>query len=400
VQALEPDTLATIVYTSGTTGRSKGVKLSHGNVLCNVEASAAVIAIHDTDTTLSVLPMSHMFERTCGYYLMLRAGACVAFARGIQQLGDDLASVQPTLLIAVPRLFERFLARIEQTLSGSALKRTLFHATIRYGWKVFLGEANLFERLAYARLKPLVAGPILAKLGGRLRLAGAGGAKLELHIAQTFIALGVHMIQGYGMTEASPVIAANREDDNDPSSVGQPLDGVEYRLSETSELLVRGPSVMQGYWRNPEATAQVLSADGWLNTGDIVEIRDGRIYIRGRSKDIIVLSNGEKFPPEEAESALTGDPVFEQVMLIGEGRHFVSLVAVTQETDEKKLVRLANQRLTAFPRYVRVRRVIQTTEPWTIDNGMLTPTLKVKRPVVMQHFAHSIEAVYAKDDAD
>jgi len=400
VQALEPDTLATIVYTSGTTGRSKGVKLSHGNVLCNVEASAAVIAIHDTDTTLSVLPMSHMFERTCGYYLMLRAGACVAFARGIQQLGDDLASVQPTLLIAVPRLFERFLARIEQTLSGSALKRTLFHATIRYGWKVFLGEANLFERLAYARLKPLVAGPILAKLGGRLRLAGAGGAKLELHIAQTFIALGVHMIQGYGMTEASPVIAANREDDNDPSSVGQPLDGVEYRLSETSELLVRGPSVMQGYWRNPEATAQVLSADGWLNTGDIVEIRDGRIYIRGRSKDIIVLSNGEKFPPEEAESALTGDPVFEQVMLVGEGRHFVSLVAVTQETDEKKLVRLANQRLTAFPRYVRVRRVIQTTEPWTIDNGMLTPTLKVKRPVVMQHFAHSIEAVYGKDDAD
>jgi long-chain acyl-CoA synthetase len=265
---------------------------------------------------------------------------------------------------------------------------------------VFLGEANLFERMAYARLQPLVAAPILARLGGRLRLAAAGGAKLELRIAQTFIGLGLKMIQGYGMTEAAPVIAGNREDDNDPSSVGQLLDGFESRVSDAGELLVRGPSVMQGYWRNPEATAKVLSPDGWLNTGDIVEIRDGKIYIRGRSKDIIVLSNGEKFPPEEAEAALLDDPVFEQVMLVGEGRHFLTLLAVTQETDEKKLVRLANQQLKDFPRYVRIRRVIAVKEPWTIDNGMLTPTLKVKRPMVTQRFAHSIESVYGRDTGD
>jgi long-chain acyl-CoA synthetase len=400
VQPVEGDTLATIVYTSGTTGKPKGVKLSHGNILANIQGSARVLALHDTDTALSVLPMSHMFERTCGYYLMLHAGVCVAYARGIQQLGEDLAAVRPTLLIAVPRLFERFLARIDSAVADSVVKRTLLRMTIDYGWKVFCGEANLFERIVYARLQPRVAMPILAKFGGRLRLGAAGGAKLELRVARSFIGLGLPMIQGYGMTEASPVIAGNRENDNDPSSVGQPLDNLEYRVSATGELQVRGPSVMQGYWRNPEATAKVLSADGWLDTGDLVELREGRIYIRGRSKDIIVLSNGEKFPPEEAEVALLDNPVFEQVMLVGEGRAFLSLVTVTQETDEKKLVRLANQQLKDFPRYVRVRRVITTREPWTVDNAMLTPTLKVKRPVVLQRFAHSIEAVYGKDEGD
>jgi long-chain acyl-CoA synthetase len=400
VLELEADALATVVYTSGTTGKPKGVKLTHRNIASNVAAGAKVITFRDSDVALSVLPMSHMFERTCGYYLMLHFGVCVAFSRGIQQVADDLATIRPTLLIAVPRLFERFLARIEQAVAGSPIKRALLRYTVRTGWKVFLGEANVLERITYARLKPLVADPILARLGGRLRLAGAGGARLDLRIAQTFIGLGLHMIQGYGMTEASPVIAANRETDNDPSSVGHALEGLETRLSETGELLVRGPSVMQGYWRNPEATAKVLSADGWLNTGDIVEIRDGKIYIRGRSKDLIVLSNGEKFPPEEAEVALLGNPVFEQVMLVGEGRHFLTLVAVTQESDEKKLTRLANAQLKDFPRYVRVRRVIATKEPWSIDNGLLTPTLKVKRPLVMQSFAHSIEAMYGKDDGD
>jgi len=400
VQALEPDTLATIVYTSGTTGRPKGVKLSHHGILANVEASARVLSLRDTDISLSVLPMSHMFERTCGCYLMLHVGACVAYARGIQQIGDDLAAVRPTLLIAVPRLYERFLARIEQAVAGSAIKRTLFRLTVNYGWKVFRGEAGAFERLAYSRLRPLVATPILAKLGGRLRLAAAGGARLDLRVARTFIGLGLPMIQGYGMTEASPVIAANREDDNDPDSVGKPLDGIEYRLSEAGELLVRSAMVMQGYWRNPEATAQVLSPEGWLNTGDIVEIRDGKIYIRGRSKDLIVLSNGEKFPPEEAEAALLDDPVFEQVMLVGEGRHFLSLVAVTQEPDEKKLVRLANHRLKDFPRYVRVRRVIAVKEPWTVENGALTPTMKVKRNVVARRLAHSIDALYGSSSDD
>jgi long-chain acyl-CoA synthetase len=397
VQRVEPDALATIAYTSGTTGKPKGVKLTHQNILSNVLASAKMIELRDTDTALSVLPLSHMFERTCGYYLMLHASVCVAHSRGIQQIAEDLATVRPTLLVAVPRLFERFLARIDAALAASMVKRKLFDLTVHLGWKVFLGEANFLERAAYGRLRSLVAKPIMDKLGGNLRLAAAGGAKLERRLAQTFIGLGLHMIQGYGLTETSPVIAANRETDNDPSSVGAPIEGVEYRLSEQNELLVRGPNVMQGYWRNPEATDKVLSPDGWLNTGDVVEVRNGKIYIRGRSKDIIVLSNGEKFPPEEAEAAILNDPTFEQVALIGEGRPFVVLIAVSQESDEKKLVRLANAQLKTFPRYVRVRRVIAVKEPWTIENGLLTPTMKVKRNVLTQRLENSIRAIYGSD---
>jgi long-chain acyl-CoA synthetase len=396
VRPVGDDTLATLVYTSGTTGRPKGVKLSHGNVLWNLRASARVIPIHGEDVALSVLPLSHMFERTCGYYLMLQAGACVAYARGVQQLGEDLATVRPTLLLAVPRLYERFLARIDQALASSRLRQWLFSATVRLGWKAFNGEASLPERVLLAALRRRVAGPVLERLGGRLRLAAAGGAKLELRIARTFIGLGLPIIQGYGMTEASPVIAANREHDNDPASVGAPLDGLEWRLTAEGELQVRGPSVMQGYWRNPEATAKVLSADGWLSTGDLVEVQEGRLHIRGRCKDIVVLSNGEKFPPEEAESALLDDPAFEQVMLVGEGHPFVCLIAVTRETDERALVRRANARLGAFPRYVRVRRVITTTEPWTVDNGLLTPTLKVKRAQVASRFTHTLARIYGE----
>jgi long-chain acyl-CoA synthetase len=252
-----------------------------------------------------------------------------------------------------------------------------------------------------AALRRRVARAVLDRLGGRLRLAAAGGAKLELRIARTFIGLGLPIIQGYGMTEASPVIAANREDDNDPASVGSPLEGLEWRLTGEGELQVRGPSVMQGYWRNPEATAKVLSPDGWLSTGDLVEVQAGRLHIRGRCKDIVVLSNGEKFPPEEAEAALLDDPAFEQVMLVGEGRPFVCLVAVTRERDERALVRRANARLSAFPRYVRVRRVIATAEPWTVDNGLLTPTLKVRRAQVTARFAHTLATIYGEaGDAD
>lgn len=395
VAELEPDSLATIVYTSGTTGRPKGVKLSHRNVLSNVEAILHLVALHDDDLLISVLPLSHMFERTCDYYLPLKRGLTVAYARSIQQLGEDLAAIRPTILMAVPRVFERFLARIEQNLSGSFVKRQLFDLTVRCGWRCYLGEASALERTAYAGLKKIVADKIMAKLGGRLRLTVVGGAALETRIARTFCGLGLHMIQGYGLTEASPVVTANREGDNDPTSAGKPLDGLEVRINENRELLVRGPSVMQGYWRNPEATAAVLDHAGWLNTGDQAKIKDGRYYICGRTKDILVLSTGEKLPPETVETAILDDKVFEQVMLVGEGKPYVILVAVTQETDGRKLLKRANERLKGFPKWVRVRRIVTDREPWTIDNGLLTPTMKVKRPEVFARYQNQIERIYA-----
>ncbi len=394
VQALDPDALATIVYTSGTSGRPKGVMLTHRNILANVAAAMEVVQLHHEDSLLSLLPLSHMFERTCGYYLPLAAGIRVAYSRGIQQIGEDLATCRPTVLIAVPRVFERFLARLEKALAESPLKLVLFRLTVHLGWRRFKRQASLPERLLYGLLQRLVAAPILARLGGRLCLAVVGGAKVELRIARTFIGLGLNLIQGYGLTEAAPVVAANREWDNDPVTVGAPLKGVETRINEAGELLVRGPCVMPGYWNNPAASAAVLDADGWLNTGDLAVFSDGKIIINGRSKDIVILSNGEKASPQDVEIAILDDPLFEQVMLVGEGKAFFSLLAVTPEKDEKMLVRRANAQLKAFPRYVRVRRVIPLDEPWTVENGLLTPTQKVRRNAVLARYRAQIEQLY------
>jgi long-chain acyl-CoA synthetase len=399
VAALADDTLATICFTSGTAGRPKGVMLSHANIIANVGQCAQTGMARPEDVFLSILPLSHMFERTGGYYLPLSLGAKVAFSRGVAHVADDLATQAPTIIFAVPRIFDRFRARIDASLAKSPAKRRLFEACVARGFRVATGRGSALDRLLVPGLRTLVARPVLARLGGRLRLAVVGGAALDPSLAHTFIGLGLGMLQGYGMTEASPVISVNRDDDNVPESVGPPLPGVEVRLSGAGELLVRGRNVMLGYWKNAEATDAALTADGWLHTGDIAEINDGRIHIRGRAKDILVLSNGEKMPPQDAEFAILHDPVFEQVMLVGEGRPFVVLLAVTQETDEKVLLKRANDKLRDFPRWTRVRRVIMQKEPWSVDNGLLTPTLKLKRPILMKRLAPQIEAVYA-DSAD
>lgn len=392
--ALDESSLATLVYTSGTTGRPKGVMLSHRNILSNVAAALEVVSLHPGDLLISVLPLSHMFERTCGYYVPLGAGVPVAYARSINQLAEDLAFLKPTVMVAVPRVFQRFLARIEQALVASPLKRALFSLTVALGWRKFERRSGKVEQALFRVLQPRVAGPVLNRLGGRLRLVVVGGAPLELRVARSFIGLGLGMIQGYGLTEASPIVAGNREHDNDPVTVGAPLPGVAVRVNPAGELLVRGPSVMLGYWHDPEATAQVLDADGWLNTGDLVEIQAGRIIIKGRTKDILVLSNGEKVSPQDAEMAILDDPLFEQAMLIGEGRAYLVLLVVTQESDEKTLIKHANARLKSFSRWTRVRRVIAVPEPWTLADGLLTPTLKVKRNAVLDRYRERVEAVY------
>lgn len=396
VRQLDTHALASIVYTSGTSGRPKGVQLTHANILSNIAGVLARVRFTRDDHFLSLLPLSHMFERTCGYYVPLAGGgAKVSFSRGVTRLAEDLASQRPTIMIAVPRVYERFVARVEEALKQSAFKRKLFQLAVASGSRIVGANASVFDRMAYPRLKALVAKPIMDKLGGRLKLTVVGGAKLEARIARILVGLGLEVVHGYGMTEASPVISGTDQDGDDLESVGRLFPHVEGKLNGDGALLVRGPSVMSGYWRDPEATAAVLTPDGWLNTGDLAEIRAGRIYIRGRLKDIMVLSNGEKFPPQDVENAILGDPVFEQVMLVGEGQSFISLLAVTRERDEKKLVAAVNARLKAFPRYVRVRRVVPLEEAWTIENGLLTPTLKMKREAVAQRFKTVIDAIYA-----
>lgn len=390
--------LATIVYTSGTTGRPKGVMLSHRNILSNVIASMRAIPAYTSDRFLSFLPLSHMFERTCGYYSAIWAGAQTVYARSITQLADDIREQRPTVLISVPRIFERIYSRMQEAMAPGSPKRKLFEKATEVGWRRFRGEATFTDKLLWPILKTLVAKKLYRRLGGRIRLIVVGGAAFAPHLSRVFIGLGLPIIQGYGLTETAPVLAANRMNDNDPTSVGRALEGIELRCDDKGELLARGPCVMLGYWNKPEATAAMIDQDGWLHTGDLVAIRGGNVYITGRVKDIIVLSNGEKVPPTDAESAILRDAAFEQVMVIGEGRPKLGLIAVSKISNAKELCERANAQLRDFPGYVRIHHLARVMDAWTVENGLLTPTQKTKRNEIEKRYAREIEAMYAGPD--
>jgi long-chain acyl-CoA synthetase len=416
---VKPGDLAAIVYTSGTTGRPKGVMLSHANVMANLKAINRRIAAEESDVFLSFLPLSHTFERTAGYYDPIAAGACVAFSRSTRHLPEDLKTVRPTILVSVPRIYERFYAKVmEHRASASPLERALLDLTLAVGGRRFdarQGRASapsLLDRLAWPILKRLVADKIAAQLGGRLRVAVSGGAPIAEPIIRLFLSLGLDVLQGYGMTETSPVVATNIPDDNDPRSVGKPLDGIEVKIGDNSELLVRGPSVMLGYWDKPEETRRVLEPDGWLHTGDQARIEAGRIFITGRIKDIIVTSTGEKIAPVDLETAITADPLFEQAMVIGEQRPYLAALVVLNADEWTRakaapdaegmgeaalLIKRIAEAVKGFPAYATPRTVWWTTEPWTIDAGLLTPTLKIKRLAMTERFAAQIETLYARE---
>jgi long-chain acyl-CoA synthetase len=372
---------------------------------------------------LSFLPLSHALERMAGYYLAVMGGVTVAYARSIQQLQEDFNLLQPTILICVPRIFERILGGIRKKLDKEpAAARRLFELTVDTGYKRFeywQGRAKWESQLLlWPLLERTVARKITQKLGGKLRLIVCGGAAVPPEISRTFIGLGLPFLQGYGLTESSPVISVNRPEDNLPASVGPALENVVTRVDEHSVLHVRGPNVMLGYWNNPSATAAVLDGDGWLNTGDAVRIdANGHIHITGRLKEIIVLSNGEKIPPGDIEAAILQDALFEQVMVAGEGKPYLSLLAVVSsdkwletaeahnlpknwpeclETPHAKAYALTcvGRRMHAFPGYARIRRVALLSEAWSVENGLLTPTLKLKRLQVLERYSKEYKALY------
>ena len=354
--------MVTIVYTSGTTGRPKGVMLSHRNILSNADAGLQIISVHASDRFISFLPLSHMFERTVGCYISIIVGAETVYARGITELGEDLQQQKPTIMVCVPRIFERINAKMQAGLPPNSLKRTLFEKAASVGWSRFKHKASLMDHLLGPVLKALVAKKIYARLGGRMRLIMVGAAALSPELSKIFVGLGLPIIQGYGLTETSPIAAANRLNDNDPASVGKPLPGVEVELDGKGEILIRGPLVMLGYWNNEAATKTVIDADGWFHSGDIGEFRDGRLFITGRAKEIIVMSNGEKMPPGDAEQAIMMDTVFEQIMIVGEGRAKLGLLAVSEIEDEKELCDRANAKLKDFPGWVRIHYLKRMSE--------------------------------------
>lgn len=419
-QETEPDALASIVYTSGTTGRPKGVMLSHRNILSNTLYGTVCADFATEDLFLSFLPLSHMLERTAGYYLPMATGSCVVYARSIQQLPTDLQEWRPTVLISVPRIYEQVYGKIQlQLTKASWFKRQLFQWTTYIGWEYFEYQQGrkywqpLF--LLHPLLQKLVAHQIVAKLGGRLRIAICGGAALSPDVAHLFIGLGLSLVQGYGLTETSPIITVNRLEANIPTSIGIPLPNVEVKLAENNELLTRSACVTLGYWNQPEATAQLIDSEGWFHTGDVAQQdKYGHWHLTGRIKDIVVLGTGEKIPPADMESHILTDRLFEQVLIVGEGRAYLTLLAVLnrelweelahnlgvevtalqkREVQRVLLARIGKQ-IKAFPGYAQIRRVTATLEPWTVENGLLTPTLKIKRAMLLQKYVQEINIMY------
>jgi long-chain acyl-CoA synthetase len=417
------DELATIMYTSGTTGKPKGVMLSHHSIVHNAYGGLQTFPVSTDDTMLSFLPLSHAFERTAGYYMSIMAGATVAYARSIPLLADDLKIIRPTILIAVPRIYERIYQAIHSKLEEAPpLRHKLFTLAVDVGWDRFeyqQGRGAWTPKLfLWPLLKHLVADKVMDRMGGRLRLSISGGAALPPKVSRLFIALGLPLVQGYGLTETSPVVSVNRVENNLPSTVGPALQDIQVRIGEQNALLVRGPCNMLGYWNNPEATAAMIDQDGWLNTGDTASIgAGGHITITGRLKEIIVMSNGEKVPPADMEAAISRDRLFDQVMVLGEGHPALVVLGVVNpeqwqalaqqvgvradmpeslhdtRVEQQVLQRIAEQ-IKEFPGYAKVRRVLLLSEPWSIENGMMTPTLKLKRPSVAVHFAKEIERLY------
>ncbi|MEJ2694487.1 MAG: long-chain fatty acid--CoA ligase [Candidatus Thiodiazotropha sp.] len=408
------ENLATIVYTSGTTGRAKGVMLSHRNILWDIESGLKIIDVYPSDRFLSFLPLSHTLERTVGLMLQIVAGSSMAFARSVPQLAEDLQIIKPTMLVSVPRIYERVYAKIQEKLQqDSAIARAIFNAAVETGWQHFeyrQGRRGWSPKLAlWPLFEKLVAKKIQEKLGGRLRIAVSGGAPLAPDIAKVFVGLGVPILQGYGLTETSPIIAANSHRDNIPNSVGIPLPGLEFKISEAEELLVRAPSVMLGYWNNRKATAEVIDAEGWFHTGDKIKFEDGHIFITGRLKEIIVMANGEKVPPADMEMCITMDNLIDQALIIGEGKPYLSALVILDEeaanaegmdpknltpAQEELLLKRVNGQLDNFPGYAKIVRLSVAKEPWSIENGSITPTMKLKRKVIFDRHSAELDRLY------
>lgn len=422
------DDLAGIVYTSGTTGRPKGVMLTHGNIVSNVKATLECVFPQVGDIFLSFLPLSHTFERTAGYYLALATGCTIAYNRSVLLLADDLKTIRPTVIISVPRVYERIFARVHDKLKKSRpAARYLFDWAVEIGWRDFCRRNHLpVEHTGRAWLdglmRPLVrkvSSTLLDQFGGRLRIAISGGAALSSKVARTFCGLGLPIIQGYGMTEASPIIAGNNRTLNQPNTVGKPFNNVEVRLGEGDEIQIKGPSITRGYWNRPDATADAFTEDGWFRTGDVGGFNElGLLSIKGRIKEIIVTSTGEKVPPADLEAAIETDPLFSQCYVIGENRPYLSLITVVNpdewasfakscgvdpadpaslDNPSVKTAALKRAKTAAgeFPHYALPRAVVLTQEPWTIENGLITPTLKLKRGPLSKKFANVIAQLYA-----
>ena len=428
-----PEDLAALVYTSGTTGRPKGVMLTHSSLVGNCSQTWQCLPLTEQDVSLSYLPLSHAFERTVAYYLAVAVGSQLVISRGIQSLTEDMQHAQPTTMNTVPRVLEKIHTNFVNQIAseGEAAVQTLAWAQ-EVGWRRFCRKNSLpvehspreeLDDAAWPDLDAKIGTRVRALFGGRIRDLISGGAALNYSIAKFFCAMGINLRQGYGLTESAPVISMSETVGNHPTTVGKPLPGIEVKLGANDELLVRGPQVMKGYWHRPDATKETFTEDGFLKTGDQADLSDGgRIRIKGRIKEIIVTSTGEKIPPVDLEFAIQSDPLFEQVMIIGEDRPFVAVLVVVNPTrwenfcaelsldpkdpasyESRQAQRAVLQRIRKltrqFPQYGVPRAVRILSEHWTPENGMTTSTMKLRRRVITKHYLALIEELYANNKA-
>ncbi|MDX8390710.1 MAG: long-chain fatty acid--CoA ligase [Mariprofundaceae bacterium] len=411
------DDLATLIYTSGTTGHPKGVMLTHGNMLADVEAGLGAVQIHAQDRFLSFLPVSHAFERAIGHFLPVACGTSIAYAEDITTLLRDISEVRPTVMISVPRLYEKIYHGVhEKLMRAPRWVQKLFEKAQALGTERFQLQQQGSDllgsrRLLWKCLDAIFHGGLRKKLGGDLRLFISGGAALHPDIARFLLAADICVLPGYGLSEAAPVLSVNRESHIKPETVGPALPGVDLRIANDGELLAKGNMVMQGYWKQPEATAEVLTHEGWLHTGDIAEIDDeGFVRIVDRKKEIIVLSNGENIPPSTVEQQLQRDPITLQAMVMGEGKaHLSALLAIDatalkkawrmdmkaplpevwndDEMMQKWLHKRMQSQLSELPSYMQLQTIYIVADEWSQFNGLLTPTLKLKRKAIAERYS-------------
>ncbi|MFM8567132.1 MAG: AMP-dependent synthetase/ligase [Gemmatimonadota bacterium] len=424
--AIAPDELATLIYTSGTTGLPKGVMLSHGNIASNCAALRRQLDLRAGDVALSFLPLSHILERT-GDYVLFAAGVSIAYAESTESISANMEELRPQLALCVPRLFEKMYARIvEGALVAGGLRAHLFR------WARGVGERAVMTRLRggtpsgllgiQSRLADrLVFAPIRSRLGGQLRFLVSGGAPVAPAINTFFHAAGLPILEGYGLTETSPVITMNTLDALRIGAVGTPIPGVEVAIADDGEILTRGPHVMQGYYQRPENTAEVIDAEGWLHTGDIGVVEGGFLRITDRKKDIIVTAGGKNIAPQPIENLLKLNLFISQAVMLGDGRRYPIVLVVPDWTQleawatqqrlawgarsellatpvvAEKIAQEVQQALAGLASFEMPKRIGLLEHELSVERGELTPKMSVRRRVISQAYGELIEALYAED---
>lgn len=425
IARVKPDDLLTFIYTSGTTGNPKGVMLTHRNLVSNITSSADTIPFGETDVLLSFLPLCHSFERMAGYYTTMACGVTVAYAESVETVRDNLLEVHPTVVTTVPRLFERIYNRLmKQIESSPPARQKIFHWAVAVGKEMASakrsGKVPAFLKLQHGMASRLVYSKLKERTGGRIRFFVSGGAALPKMLGEFFEAVGIQILEGYGLTETSPVLTVNRLDDYKFGTVGKPIAGVEIKIAEDGEILARGPNIMLGYYNNKKATEEVIDRDGWFHTGDIGHFDEGgHLMITDRKKHLFVSSGGKNIAPQPIENLFLASKYIDQFVLIGDGRMFLTALIVPEFevlkeyarqngilfSSDKDLARSASIKemyrkeiegiQKDLPAFERVRRFELLETALTVESGEITPTLKVKRKVVEEKFADLIERMYS-----